>query len=213
MSEIFKKPILARGEGVKRVGSGASLPAGTTVIPVANASTYFAQGDPIFLTDDVGGNVGWQGLCYWVTDVAVYVRYPSALYSGTHYVIKPAYSCVLAPDYSEVAPELRDGVENFETNGTEIYRTKTQDTKEIITHVFKSVTAAQWVLFQAFYGAAGGANESLNDVIYSYWDAASGAQNTDRVRLLGIGKGPTVDRGGLIGFELSFQVVLPNEYI
>ena len=177
----YFNPILAQGEGVKRSGSGGSLASGSTDIPVASASTYFSQNDPIFVTDGSGGNVSYCGLAVSVDADSVTVTLPTRVNYTSHYVIKPTAWVILECDYKAMEIDRDLGVENFEASGGVIYRTQVKDATKRWLISWQDLEMSSWGDVRDFIETT--LNYGLEDFTAAFWDDVEQAQVVVCVRL------------------------------
>jgi hypothetical protein len=202
--EYYFKPIIAQGEGVKRIGSGGSLGIGSVDIPVATASSYFTQGDPIFVTDGSLGNVSYCGQASSVDADSVTVPLPTRVAYGAHYVIKPAAWVILECDYSAMEIERGLGVENLRASSGKIYRTQTGDPQKIWRIVWEDLGMTSWAAVRTFIEST--LNYGLEDFTAAFWDDVEAAQVVACVRLVqeGLPFRTREDQGGALELEMAY---------
>ena len=200
----YWKPIRARGEGIKRVGSGASLASGATTIPIASASSYYTGGQPVFVMDENGDNLSWCGKIQTVNTSNIIVAYPTNATYTTHYIVVPSKYVEFNCDYYEQAADIDTGVVNFESNASEIYRTQVKGDKEILTCAWAGMDDATWLAWRLFLQDAAGLNWGLNDVIFARHNPQFDALNVTRIRVLNESYSYKTVKTGLKSLSMRF---------
>ena len=181
---IFYKPILARGEAVRRAGSGGSLASGATTIPITNANSYFTTGQPVFVMDDDNDHVSWCGKVQSASSANIVVAYPVTSTYTAHNAVVPSKYVYFNCDYVSQEADIQTGVVNFESNASEIFRTQIKGEKEIMTINWAGLDDATWLAWRLFLQDANGLNWGINDIMLAFHNPQFDVINVTQIRVL-----------------------------
>lgn len=205
-------PIFAKGKTNEQSESG-SVAAGVTVIPVADANSYFAVGQPIFISETDGTEVEYLGPAIAVSTSAVTVTHALQQAKGPGYKVWRPTDYVLMP-YGISSPfdgTLALGVETQRSLGGEVYRTKTEDSYKQAVLTWDKLKALTWIIMRTFIV------DVLNCGIYK---CTIGYEDSTQLKIVSVTATllmveiPHLERTpGLVRGQVIFQVAEEDAYV
>jgi len=202
----YFKPIVAKGEGIKREAGTPGMGAGATSIPVTNANTYFTAGDPIFLQDAT--QMIYCGRAQSVSSSAVTLALPTWSTMGNpYYVIKPQHYCIFRCDYKTYEDELDFGIENFHAAGGKVYRTQVKGAQGVYTLTFDNIDSANWIEWHIMLGEGGATRLGLETFTIAFWNYEVQAPICQKIMMLNTGEYVRSRAAQVMSLPLKFMFV------
>lgn len=186
MSHYYYRPIIARGDSVRRAGSAGSLSIGSTDIPVDSASSYFDVDDLIFVVDGDDAKISYCSKVKAVDSDSVTVCLPVQYTydSGTpaYYVLVPQDYVVMDSLYSSMSKVLDLGIEQFRSSGGNVFNTQVRNTIEQYQILFQNISLENRLAFEVFVKTK--INNGKKDFVLSFWDGSLNDSVSFRARLM-----------------------------